>query len=90
MAQTTQHTPGPWEKFFYKGHETWMVRGGKGLTLAELANHETEDSEANARLIAAAPDLLEACQSLVAAYDGWDSVIPSVRAARAAAVKATQ
>jgi hypothetical protein len=60
---TTQHTPGLWEV----GHD------GSGAPIItfearDIATVEAyyKDAEANARLIAAAPDLLEALQGYVA------------------------
>lgn len=52
------HTPGPW-KAVPCHDNTWNVMHDVGLFYWTL--HE---SEANARLIAAAPDLLEACNKL--------------------------
>jgi hypothetical protein len=62
-----KHTPGPWE--VYKPN----VTAGWGLCVGTdthiLFQHKGKDSkeikEANARLIAAAPDLLEALESIV-------------------------
>lgn len=78
---TTQHTPGPWtaiEKFGVLG----SVKGGvirkytNGTSQDQLFmvcsvqddNGGTEATNANARLIAAAPDLLEALQHLLVAH----------------------
>lgn len=64
-----QHTPGPWNSIAYgkttKGEI--IIAGGKEFSnlLAEVYKQKNEDSqEANARLIAAAPELLEALKSL--------------------------
>lgn len=71
-----KHTKAPWVARKAVGSEeifadsvTWMVSGG------DLTNKETrtyiaecgahDESEANAHLIAAAPDLLEACRLLI-------------------------
>lgn len=65
------HTPAPWA--FVQGGSgdfpTWNVRiGNRGLiTLPATASMETMD--ADARLIAAAPELLEALQALVKEYE---------------------
>ena len=59
------HTPGPWEQY-----DDWYVRasGGKGAltTVCKPLSPQVSDNQcrANARLIAAAPDLLEALQLL--------------------------
>lgn len=54
-----QHTPGPWE---VAGTEIWA--GSKRITMGRGAHDEKEAAvrNANARLIAAAPELLQACQ----------------------------
>jgi len=77
----TKHTPGPWEAncLGSEGYYIYPVREHTKETLRErmhaFANTELdpgnpERSAANARLIAAAPDLLEAAESMVAlAYE---------------------
>ncbi|MFU7071278.1 hypothetical protein ACM75K_29005 [Pseudomonas aeruginosa] len=77
-----KHTPGPW---FVNGRESYTkyveARIGGGL-LQEVAacgpTEQQEQQEANARLIAAAPELLEACQSFSRLHGRlWDVVEPS-------------
>jgi hypothetical protein len=62
MTQTTAvgHTPGPWiAREYFSGH--WDVAAdASGEKLAAVAK-----SGANARLIAAAPDMLEALRGIV-------------------------
>lgn len=65
-----QHTPGPWNSIAYgkttKGEI--IIAGGKEFSnlLAEVYKQKNEDSqEANARLIAAAPELLEALKAIL-------------------------
>lgn len=64
----SKHTPGPWEA---KGWRVCanLAEGGPPLTvICDTANNKasrTPENEANARLIAAAPDLLVACKMLV-------------------------
>lgn len=62
-----QGTPGPWEPDPFLGN--WNILGPGEITLAEVfASSEAAidiDTEANARLIAAAPELLEALQVLL-------------------------
>ena len=77
-------TPGPWHVangVQIRGEreqiaKVWMMRGGEG--------------NANARLIAAAPELLEALAEVVNAADGegWSQLDPSLSKARAALAKA--
>lgn len=61
----SQHTPGPWKADPNPG-ECWMIEFDDGIALARtylMDNHGEE--EANARLIAAAPDLLDVVQAFV-------------------------
>jgi len=48
------HTPGPWEQ-----HNLMVYECSCGHTLAHLGGCTDPEAEANARLMAAAPDLLE-------------------------------
>ena len=71
----TQHTPGPWQVNKKLKFSVEAVADGQGINLiAECCDPDGirsvgEDS-ANARLIAAAPDLLSALELLLAAYEG--------------------
>lgn len=53
---SAQHTPGPWE--VAKGCDQYVAAGG--FWVASTMGVRGEEGAANARLIAAAPDLLEA------------------------------
>jgi hypothetical protein len=53
------HTPGPWCTMY---HNT-TIRGFDGTDVAQIHAHIPEHKDANARLIAAAPDLLAALQA---------------------------
>ena len=91
----SKHTPGPWE--FRKDGYVYSVATGERVcsphsTLPEsrkVSDH-IKDLKQNARLIAAAPDLLEALKSLENDFgcrgDGWPD--PRWNAARAAIAKA--
>ncbi len=59
-----EHTPGPWEKYpSAPGHkELVLSRAGNGCLVASCDPGCTPDAAANAKLIAAAPDLLAACK----------------------------
>lgn len=72
-----QHTPGPWkamrpiENKFARNH--WTIEAasphvkGHAQTVCELNGPwKPENYAANARLIAAAPELLEACRGIIA------------------------
>ena len=101
-----QHTPGPWTigKVSHKkqcvdidslhadpsvGHQSW-----RGLARAygfnDMPAEGTAAMLANARLIAAAPELLEALQKIAGnTYDEWTNGAEAGRIARAAIAKAT-
>lgn len=88
----TKHTPGPWS--FYddsndgKTNRIEIVAIGK--TVARIYHSVPAEDLPNARLIAAAPDLLWALEFLVAGIEGGvsETYIPLVTA-RAAIAKAT-
>jgi hypothetical protein len=97
------HTPGPWTIDRDRRNQKWWIDAPNGdPTLKSLSwkglaivygqdNFPKEGSivgEANARLIAAAPDLLEACKKLMglAKRQGWVHV--SINYAEAAIAKA--
>lgn len=78
MNTKTKHTPGPWEvgqagtgNVYVPSilHKSANPKPGPGLlvrTIATMCIHGPEDeNESNARLIAAAPELLEACKMAV-------------------------
>lgn len=94
----TAHAPGPWEARRELGD--WVIRranviyANDAVKIADV-NHGRTDDEANAALIAAAPDLLAAAKMWLAHYDycvrdhriGDEMGIAELRAAVA---KATQ
>lgn len=61
------HTPGPWFVFPHGEERMWHVGPAQHSVVFV---REVDDAEANARLIAAAPDLLEACEMLREVADG--------------------
>jgi hypothetical protein len=75
----SKHTPGPWRSTFRPcGKGLWNTRivGPDGENI--LADTYTQfygpgqvESGANARLIAAAPELLEVAEDLVGLWDEW-------------------
>ena len=87
-------TPGPWRAEF---PDEISVRDADGGRIAILANlkgrlgmkgrRDTSEVEANARLIAAAPDLLEALQEMVRTFAKNHPL--AVDVARAAIARAT-
>lgn len=74
-----KHTPGPWVAYDW-GYSHWGVQADRrkgsqniGRKIAAIDNRAGQDAgpeeEANARLIAASPDLLDAVLQLVATLD---------------------
>lgn len=86
------HTPGPW---IATGFKNTVVNDSQGNTIALHPSHDgsVENAIANARLIAAAPDLLE-CAMALAVVIAENRVVESERSqllemCRAAIAKAT-
>jgi len=103
---SAQHTPGPWKAVadpFHFATLSTVVGGGhaeKGLQRAMIVQvggyAGWQEQEANARLIAAAPDLLAALEALVEGVDRllgkpepYECDDGALAAARAAILKAT-
>ncbi len=81
----SKHTPGPWEV-------SPQVRAAVLIGVAKVSLPDgSEENRANARLIASAPDLLEALEAIVESVDAETAAIFEhlVWAARAAISKAT-
>lgn len=95
MSNQSKHTPGPWfigdlsDEIFAKGHTPSTI----GIC-AKTDDSTNEQWQANARLIAAAPKLLEALQSFISRTQGlldgepdtqylWDKLGPEYRQALA-------
>ena len=90
-ATQARHSPGPWHATQCPMNTGLYVQNDKLQLIANpQANHTIDQTtkDANARLIAAAPDLLEACQAVLAAEgEDWET---GRRVLRAAVEKATQ
>ncbi len=72
-----KHTKGPWiiDRFEDKPHQRRHTILGNGFMICDTwSMFEDEETEANAHLIAAAPDLLEACKGLL--FDLQEHWIP--------------
>lgn len=87
-----KHTPGPWEAIGNLVRSPAAKELGSGVMLAECADRwfqkvNSDEAKANARLIAAAPELLEALNDLLE-QSGIDGLWADK--ARAAIAKATQ
>lgn len=107
MDNAPMHTPGPWVRM---RAEPWTVENddayghtytGIGaenehpIALVVAADYQSDGCfDANARLIAAAPDLLAALQGMLEAFGGFRDLagnpVEEDVAARAAIAKATQ
>lgn len=58
------HTPGPWKAEYSEGDE-WEVLAGANLPIAYISGWAGRSAKVNARLIAAAPDLLAALAGII-------------------------
>jgi hypothetical protein len=99
---TTMHTPGPWTLMEFNStsyrRQLEVVRDVPNESVAHVCtiNEDLINNEAahNARLIAAAPELLSALKAMVASYDGIrdgltsNVVLEKLAAADAAIAKA--
>lgn len=93
-----KHTPGPWHSRgtlglrnaeHLKGHCVVEV-ASNGLRLAILNGWRTEQQAANARMMAAAPELLDALDRLLMSADVRDAAdAGALKQARAAIANAT-
>ena len=88
---TQKHTPGPWG-----GNGGPMVYT-RGANFIGMVHYDDEVAKANTRLIAAAPELLEALEAVMALEDNTspfggelqqDRIERTIEAARAAIAKA--
>lgn len=89
----SKHTAGPWE-CVKRSHGAMLVRSeasGVNGYLAEIYSSRPSERDANARLIAAAPELLDALIQIADAGDQEQSMYldPHIDMARAAIAKAT-
>ena len=69
MNANAKHTPGPWRAEKDETAEVWDIKCNLG-TVAMTDDLSPKTNEANARLIASAPELLEALKNLVSM--GWN------------------
>ena len=81
---TATHTPGPW--VLAEATKTIPIRGANGKTVASVRYGETDLYDA--RLIAAAPDLLAALQGVIRVADRATDEFDAARAAIAKALGA--
>ena len=88
----SKHTPGPWSSNHLTSAplKEWSLKVKKGRRVIAEVPYQDYTTWTNARLIAAAPDLLEALRAAVA---DWDEEVSRGRwldAARAAIKKAEE
>jgi len=83
---TTKYTPGPWawdtdpngDRWIIGDKSTWVPR------IAKIPRYSEMPNEANARLIAAAPELVEALRNILTEFVGpYEEGYSSVSDARA-------
>ena len=91
----SKHTPGPWVTEHGSLYDAITSADGDICTWNHLVGRSRPPQKANARLIAAAPELLEACEDLLSDYEhlAYEPKMPPVRRrrierARAAIAKA--
>ena len=91
MSTTIPHTPGPWHHEA-DGHTGAVKTETKQLIASVFGDdpecHEDARQIANARLIAAAPDLLAAAKDALAAWDDEENRITDIIAALEAPMEA--
>ena len=74
----TGHTPGPWEvllhRFEAKRPFYKVAAGDEVVTVADVPQHPLDpwNAEANARLIASAPEMLEALDACLSELEDWN------------------
>jgi hypothetical protein len=81
------HTPGPWQ--LYGRNVFGQAFASSSRCIAQVSDLSPETADSNARLITAAPELLEACKSICGVFEGQKDVPRYVLKARAAIKKAT-
>ena len=87
----SKHTKGPWRVERQNASPTtgeWMIAGEKPGYLAEVRDCGSGCVKSNARLIAAAPELLEALEEAVCALEVCGKDYRATEIARAAIAKA--
>lgn len=92
MSETTTkatHTPGPWAADLVSGSFYIVTDSGRTIAVRTRGiNESREEVDANARLIAAAPDLLEAAKHAAMEWRLHGQLTDSCRVLEAAIKKA--
>jgi len=71
MPEKSKHTPGPWEASEGETYRRYDIEAVGGI-IAQTEG-DTETDEANANLIAAAPDMLKALKDSILLIRHWGS-----------------
>jgi len=87
---STQHTPGPWQIGNFDPNTVFDCDGEKrGCSPIATMQGTAAERKANARLIAAAPDLLDALVKMLDVWEHGGTTPYPIAEARAAIKKAT-
>ena len=86
--EAMKHTPGPWN-YDRSGYSLYVNSGRELVTALSMDGKRLETSEANARLIAAAPDLLDALLMVLDDPNALDGRPRTYEYVHAAIAKAT-
>jgi hypothetical protein len=70
----SKHTPGPWHYQEKSDAYTHIIRGPNNEYVAGFSQHSNGRSEADARLAAAAPELLEAARVALESLRAWNAI----------------
>jgi hypothetical protein len=86
-----KHTPGPWLYQEKSDAYTHIVRGPSGQYVAGCGQCSHGECEANARLIAAAPEMLQTLESIATTLDKFapcpEEILDNLLAAAQSAIK---
>ncbi len=80
-----KHTPGPWTQWAALSSDIYNIRYIDGdnsepvATIRHPVNMHQSEALANARLIAAAPELLEACEAVLSALNSHQAYDKDMR-----------
>jgi hypothetical protein len=69
----TKHTPGPWRENSQGDSEYIFSEVYGAIAIIPHGGIHRDEHKANAQLIAAAPDLLDALQTIVSVLSDWDN-----------------
>lgn len=70
----SEHTPGPWTFHLPHSSDYWapaFIKVSGSIVAEAFSRNGFQERDANARLIAASPQLLEACEAMLAQFEHW-------------------